>query len=246
LSAERRSSYARRADPDCFILSVLQPWIEAALRHALVGMPGAIQRVLDVGCGNQPFRSAIESLRGKYHSMDVVQNACGTVDHIGPLDAAVLPKTLLGRSFDVILCTEVLEHVYDWRSAFDNLSRLTSPGGVVILTCPFFWPLHEQPHDYWRPTPFAVRRAAEQAGFEVAEERLGGGLWDVVGTALGHARFSFPLFGVLGSPFAIGAVIIQKLVMAVLRRRWVQRFVRMECTHSQFYLSNLFLLRRLS
>jgi SAM-dependent methyltransferase len=240
----RRNDYRHASDNDAFVLNILRSWIEQTLTATLKSLAPHDRCVIDVGCGNQPFRPFIERLGADYCSFDVVQNATESVDHIAPLDAENLPPGLHGSSFNLVLCTEVLEHVYDWRAAFANLYRLTRPGGVVILTCPFFWPLHEQPHDFWRPTTFAIRHAAEAAGFTVAQEKLGGGIWDVIGTALGHARISCPALGVLGPPFALAASVIKRLIVMLLRRGWVQRFVRMECVHSPFYLSNLFVLRR--
>ena len=56
-------------------------------------------------------------------------------------------------AFDVVICTEMLEHVEDWRGAVDNLKQAVAPGGVLLLStrAPGF-PRHEFPGDYWRFT----------------------------------------------------------------------------------------------
>jgi SAM-dependent methyltransferase len=210
----------------------------------LTSLPVRQRCVIDVGCGNQPFRPLVESLDADYHSLDITQNAAGTVDYVTPLDGPELRDDLSGRNFAVVLCTEVLEHVFDWPRAFDNLRRLTKPGGVVILTCPFFWPLHEEPHDFWRPTPHALRRIAGEAGFVVEYDLPAGNLWDVFGTALGNARITIPALGRFGALFSTITWAIRKGVLAVLKTGCLQRFVRIDSLQGPFYLSNLMVLRR--
>lgn len=60
--------------------------------------------------------------------------------------------------FDVILCTSVLEHVYDFESAIANIYEALKPGGTAIILVPGMYPLHDEPHDYWRFTEHALRR----------------------------------------------------------------------------------------
>lgn len=76
-----------------------------------------------------------------------------------------------GRSFDVVICEEVLEHVVDPWAAAANLRRLCAPGGLVIVTTPFLLRVHELPQygmfDYWRFTPRGLRTLLEGAGLDV-------------------------------------------------------------------------------
>lgn len=60
--------------------------------------------------------------------------------------------------FDLVLCTEMLEHVEDPFKVERELWRITSPGGRLILTTRFVYPLHDSPHDYWRFTEFGLRK----------------------------------------------------------------------------------------
>ena len=70
-------------------------------------------------------------------------------------------------------------------------ARVLKPGGVLFLTVPFLWPLHESPCDACRHTCFSLQRLLTAAGFERIETRaLGGwhasmaqflGLWVVNG-----------------------------------------------------------------
>ena len=92
--------------------------------------------------------------------------------------------------YDLILCSEVLEHVSEWDFAFANFRELLAKSGHVIITCPHFFALHEEPFDFWRPTPYAISFFAAKHGLEVdSEERLGTG-WDVLGTLLARMRLT--------------------------------------------------------
>jgi SAM-dependent methyltransferase len=51
-------------------------------------------------------------------------------------------------SFDVILCSEVLEHVPEPTHALDEFTRLLKPGGVLILTAPFASNVHMAPYHF--------------------------------------------------------------------------------------------------
>ncbi|WOK05582.1 class I SAM-dependent methyltransferase [Imperialibacter roseus] len=141
------------------------------------------RQVLDAGCGEQPFRQLIEKKGMVYNSLDVAQNRSRNVDYLAAIDKP-LPDEVPLNQFDVILCTEVLEHVANWEQAFENFQKLLRPGGVMIITTPFFYFLHEEPFDYWRPTPFALEHFAQRHSLRVSDvQKLGTG-WDVLGTFL--------------------------------------------------------------
>lgn len=196
---------------------------------------------IDIGCGNQPLRPLVASAGYSYQSMDLTQNHAGTVDHIGALDSD-LPTTLSRVSgFDLLICTEVLEHVADWNRAFRNLSLLASPGGRIVITCPHVYPLHEQPHDYWRPTEHALRLHAEKHGLRVVKlDRLGTGI-DVLGTVLHSLRFTSRSKGALDRMRAR----FWKQVLRVLKRSMeVGSLQRSLDVSGDLYLVNFALLEK--
>lgn len=146
--------------------------IVKALREALPRLSG---RLLDVGCGNQPYRElltaggrvteyvGIDMPGARYISPDLLWDGVGIPGGECEFDCAIL--------------TEVLEHCPAPESLLREVRRVLRAGGVLFLTVPFIWPLHEIPHDEYRYTPFALRRLLAAGGFE--EDRitaLGG--WD--------------------------------------------------------------------
>jgi SAM-dependent methyltransferase len=71
------------------------------------------------------------------------------VDFVG--DARVLP--VAEGSVDVVLCTQVIEHVPEPVRVLQEIFRVLRPGGTLILSVPAIFPQHGSPGDYWRYMP---------------------------------------------------------------------------------------------
>jgi len=69
-------------------------------------------------------------------------------------DAHSIP--LPDNQFDVVLCTEVLEHLHTPQKAIDEMRRVLKPGGALILTTRFISPIHDAPGDYFRFTKYGL------------------------------------------------------------------------------------------
>ena len=62
------------------------------------------------------------------------------------------------NEFDIILCLNVLEHVYEFQTAINNIHKALKKGGVAVVAVPAFYPLHDEPGDFWRFTEHALKR----------------------------------------------------------------------------------------
>jgi SAM-dependent methyltransferase len=60
------------------------------------------------------------------------------------------------HSAGTVLCLNTLEHVANVYSAVREMYRVLKPGGVLLMTTPFDFVIHDHPHDYWRFTPQAL------------------------------------------------------------------------------------------
>jgi 2-polyprenyl-3-methyl-5-hydroxy-6-metoxy-1,4-benzoquinol methylase len=186
-SYERRSDYRLASPEDHFIVSLLKTHIDQILAaHAKPTKPNA--SVLDVGCGRQPFRHRLEEMGYNYMSLDAEQTQDNDVDVIGLIDRELPLEIKMYGKFDFILCTEVMEHVADWHTAFSNFSDLLEPGGKIFITCPHMYQLHEEPHDYWRPTPYIFDYFAKKHQFKILCQLNAGDAWDVLGTVLANLQ----------------------------------------------------------
>lgn len=66
--------------------------------------------------------------------------------------AKVLPE-----KFNTIICLSVLEHCRQPFAMAHNLEKLLNPGGILYISVPFCWRIHDYPADYWRFTPAGIR-----------------------------------------------------------------------------------------
>lgn len=66
------------------------------------------------------------------------------------------------EEFDVVLCLNVLEHVYEFEKALARIYGALKPDGTAIISVPGFYPLHDEPFDYWRFTEHALRRFTDR------------------------------------------------------------------------------------
>jgi SAM-dependent methyltransferase len=80
----------------------------------------------------------------------VVTNLVGSTD----LRLDVTRLGLADGAVDTAVCVSVLEHVDDLPAALVELRRVVAPGGALVLTVPFLYPMHDA-HDVWRVTPTA-------------------------------------------------------------------------------------------
>jgi SAM-dependent methyltransferase len=141
------------------------------VERELARFPGA-RRVLDVGSldVNGSCRPLIVARGWEYLGVDVtpgpgVDLLCDMAGEWSAVDA-----TLGGRRFDLVLCLNVLEHVFEPIRVLDNLHRLLEPGGHLLVVTPLVWDLHQWPADYYRLNPDFFRTFAERRGLTVIED----------------------------------------------------------------------------
>lgn len=122
--------------------------------------------ILDIGCTDKKLASHLP--KGcRYLGLDyyaTVQSFYSTRPDVYG-DACRLPLT--GESMDAILIFEVLEHVPDPDAALAELSRVLRPEGILLLSVPFIYPVHNAPFDFHRFTRHALERSLREHGFEV-------------------------------------------------------------------------------
>ena len=188
-------------------------------------LPRLEGRVLDVGCGAQPFRDLLGP-HATYLGIDTA-DARDNFDYDVPdtlyFDGDVWPVD--DGSVDHVLCTETLEHVPGTDAFLKEMSRVLRPGGAVVLTVPFAARWHYIPHDYWRFTPSSLRMLLERHGFaDVAVYARGNAVTVACYKAMAlmlpllfpasesaAARLALRAAGLLLSPILVGLAVIANL-----------------------------------
>ena len=138
------------------------------LTPALAQMRGS---VLDVGCGEMPFRGLLPD-DARYTGLDVPAAddfGMRANPEIVDFDGIVIP--FANASFDHILCTEVLEHAEDPVALIAEMHRVLRPGGTLAGTVPFSARVHHAPHDHHRFTRYRLARIFSDFDDVVIEER---------------------------------------------------------------------------
>ncbi|MCC6186276.1 MAG: class I SAM-dependent methyltransferase [Chitinophagaceae bacterium] len=123
-------------------------------------------KLLDVGCGIMPYRDIIKAQAKvtEYIGMDL-QNS-EVYGHAKPdlfWDGFNIPME--NETVDSIMLTEVLEHCPEPQKVLRDINRVLKTDGTVVFSVPFLWYLHESPWDFYRYTPFAIKKMFEDNGF---------------------------------------------------------------------------------
>jgi SAM-dependent methyltransferase len=120
-------------------------------------------RVLDFGAGSAPYRDLIGC--DEYVTVDIDSGGHPSSRKVAAVyyDGHSLP--FASAHFDFILCSEVLEHVFNPDEVLAELQRVLKPGGRILVTVPFVWEEHECPYDFARYSSFGLPYLLERHGF---------------------------------------------------------------------------------
>jgi SAM-dependent methyltransferase len=132
-------------------------------------------RVLDVGCGPKPYLPFFEPYATEYVGVDVENPAA-------ELTGAAESLPVEDASFELVLCTQVLEHAADPARAVAELARVVAPGGRVLASTHGVQVYHPSPEDLWRWTHAGLERLfTEHGNWQAVTVRPGAGTTACVG-----------------------------------------------------------------
>jgi len=174
--------------------------------------------VLDAGAGQTPYKKLFADAR--YESADfcqVDQKAYGEITYVCDLAHIPVPD---GR-YDLVLLTQVLEHVPEPKPVLQEIHRILKPGGALWLSAPLYFEEHEIPYDYYRYTQYGLAHLLNTTGFRIEKLTWLEGYYGTLSHQLINAFRALPLKpreygGGIGGIFASILAFLLKPVFAAL------------------------------
>ena len=193
-------------DTDWIVLGRLTREVERLV--AQEGRTG--ERALDFGCGSKPYEPLFAAAGVEYHGADFDAGAEFPIDANG---IVACPPAYA----DLVLSFQVLEHVRDLKTYFDEARRMLKPGGRMILSTHGTWFYHPHPEDHRRWTRTGLVNELESNGFEVLETvaLVGPLAWTTV-IRLTSFCFALRKIPVVGRPLAAALAFVTNL------RIWIE------------------------
>lgn len=156
-------------------------------------------RLLDLGCGKVPLYAAYKDVVSECVCVDW-ENTAHKNPYLDRECDLTQPLPFSDGRFDTIVLSDVLEHIPTPEALCREISRVLAPSGTLILNVPFYYWLHEEPHDYYRYTQYALRRFIDLAGLRLVMLEATGGSPELLADVLAKNIVRVPL---VGKPLAV-------------------------------------------
>lgn len=125
-------------------------------------------KLLDIGCGTMPYKEELLETINEYIGLDYPKTkrmypGAPKPDILG--DAKNLPFD--SDTFNTVLMLQVLEHIDSPGLAIKEASRVLKTEGILIISVPFLYPVHDAPYDYFRFTKYALKNFLKQFNLKI-------------------------------------------------------------------------------
>ena len=124
-------------------------------------------KICDVGCGKKPYFEFFKEKSDLYVGIDIDRTSSAGII----ATAEYLP--FIEKSFDVVLCIQVLEHVYNPEKVINKMYRVLKRNGTLVLSTHGIWFKHEL-HDYWRWTDSGLMKILNPPFKKIEVKSCGG------------------------------------------------------------------------
>ncbi len=167
-------------------------------------------RLVDLGCGKAPLYGAYRPFVKECVCVDWAETLHGR-EYLD-LECDISRRLpFRDGEFDTVILSDVMEHIAQPELLWGEMYRILTAGGQAVMSVPFFYRLHETPHDYYRYSEYALRRFAKVAGFEVLLLEPMGGTPEILADILAKNLLAMRTFG----PFL--AAVVQSAAALLVR-----------------------------
>jgi len=155
--------------PDVYITNAFYlNWhqLSKSMKEALPYLSG---NCIDVGAGTAPYQEIISTKVDKYIVADYTDTRASMFALASSefVEADVLNLPFENESADSVIFTQVLEHVSDPNLALDQITRVLKTDGILVISVPFIYQAHAQPHDYWRFSQHGIKKLLHDRNYEI-------------------------------------------------------------------------------
>ena len=158
--------------------------------------------ILDVGCGIKPYTFLFKNNK-EYIGIDIKSGGHFEKEKEPDLYFDGINIPFESQRFDLVICTQVLEHAEYPEKLLNEINRVLKNTGEIFITIPFVWNEHEIPYDFRRLTRYGLDRLLISSGFKIQELEETSGFFGTIGQLI--SAFIFETIGrnlILKSIFA--------------------------------------------
>jgi SAM-dependent methyltransferase len=172
--------------------------------------------VLDAGAGDCPYKSFFPN--AQYESADFCQvegAKYGPITYV--CDLSTIPVE--DNRYDLVLCTQVLEHVTEPELVLKEFFRILKPGKELWISAPLFYAEHQIPFDYYRYTRYGLSYLIEKAGFQIKKVEWLEGYYGTLSYQMETAARALPItykgygHGILGFLGLLSACLLKPIFL---------------------------------
>jgi SAM-dependent methyltransferase len=209
LIPRRFDGYPHVGSHNWLIHGILIDFLQDAAKRYASGI------LVDIGCGRKPYQRLFSPYVSKHIGVDQTESPHGldAVDIAGTAYDTGLPDNFA----DAVLSTEVLEHLEEPDAAVQEMHRILKPNGILILTVPLLWHVHEAPRDFYRYTQYGLRHLFEKGGFKIVELRALNGAIVTFSQLPIYVTKRFERIAIIGIVFKLFHWAIQHIASALRR-----------------------------
>ncbi len=165
-------------------------------------------RVIDLGCGTSPYKDDILKIADELVGVDWrnSQHDQSNVDVFADLTKKLPFEE---NHADTVVSFQVMEHIPEPAFFLSECFRILRPGGRLLITVPFMWHVHEEPHDYFRYTRYGLEHLLRKNNFTDIMIEENTGFWQMWVLKFNYhtARFARPVKYLFLPVWLIGQIV---------------------------------------
>ena len=126
--------------------------IERALQNLAEKYNNSSSRIIELGSGTNALAHKHIFSKAQFAATDL--KICEGIDFTVDITDA---KNLPDNTYDLVICMNVLEHIFHPQSAINEMHRILKKDSELFLVTPFLFPVHDPPFDFYRYTEYSLK-----------------------------------------------------------------------------------------